>query len=252
MVRRGLADSRTSAQRAIDEDRVAVEGVVRPRAATLVSPSTNLLIRRSEAAWVGRGGEKLAGVLPNLEVDVEGAHCLDVGASTGGFTHVLIESGAATVVALDVGYGQLAWRLRQDPRITTVERTNFRHVEPDAIGAPFDVITVDVSFISIGTIAAQLASCGRPGTDYLLLVKPQFEVGKADVGRGGVVTDSWLHASAIERIADRIADHGMAPLTVLRSPITGAKGNREFFLHARRGADRLLRPDAIERVVTSQ
>lgn len=250
-MRRGLADSRTSAKRAIDEDRVVVEGVVRPRAATMVAPSTNVLIRRSEAAWVGRGGEKLAGVLPDLEIDVEGAKCLDVGASTGGFTHVLVECGAATVVALDVGYGQLAWRLRQDPRITVVERTNFRHVETAAIGAPFDVITVDVSFISIGTIAAQLAACGRPGSDYVLLVKPQFEVGKADVGRGGVVTDPWLHAAALEGVAERVAERGIAPLTVVRSPITGAKGNREFFVHARRGADPVLGPDTIERVVTT-
>lgn len=248
-MRRGLFGSRTAARRAIAEDRVVVDGVVSPRPATMVAPSAGVSLRPDDRAWVSRGGDKLAGALDVLEVAVTDRHCLDVGASTGGFTDVLLAHGAATVVALDVGYGQLAWRLRNDDRVTVVERTNIRHADPQAIGAPFDLIVADVSFISIATIAAALASCGRAGSDYVLLVKPQFEVGKDDVSRGGLVTDPVLHARAIEAAASALADHGVGPLTATPSPITGAKGNREFFLHARRGATPALDHSVVERLV---
>ncbi len=248
-MRRGLVESRTAARRAIEEDRVLVDGVVRPRAATMVAPSAGVSLRTMDRTWVGRGGDKLAGALETFDVAVTDRHCLDVGASTGGFTDVLLAHGAAAVTALDVGYGQLAWRLRTDDRVTVIERTNIRHADPEAIGAPFDLVVVDVSFISIATIAEALASCGRDGSDYVILVKPQFEVGKDEVSRGGLVTDPTLHARAIESAASALADHRIGPLAAALSQITGAKGNREFFLHARHGSLPALDPAAIGRVV---
>lgn len=226
-----------------------MDGVVAPRPATLVSPSAGVSVRGAGRAWASRGGDKLAGALDLFGVTVTGSNCLDVGASTGGFTDVLLARGAARVVALDVGYGQLAWQLRGDQRVTVVERTNFRHVDPGEIGAPFDLVTVDVSFISIAAIAERLAACGHPGSEYLLLVKPQFEVGKDQVSRGGLVRDPALHALALEQVAAAVAGHGIAPLAAGPSPITGTKGNREFFLQARLGSPARLDEGAIEEAV---
>lgn len=199
--------------------------------------------------WASRAGHKLAAALEALPVRVTGKRALDVGSSTGGFTDVLLHHGATAVTALDVGYGQLLWRLRRDPRVSVVDRTNFRYVHPEAIGAPFDVVTVDVSFISVVLLAERLAACGRAGTDYLVLVKPQFEAGKGRVGRGGLVTDPTVHAEAIERVASALAGADIGPVAVLASPITGATGNREFFLHARRGESGTLATAAVEEVV---
>jgi 23S rRNA (cytidine1920-2'-O)/16S rRNA (cytidine1409-2'-O)-methyltransferase len=185
---------------------------------------------------VGRGGEKLEGALAAFPVAVEDAHALDVGASTGGFTDCLLQAGAASVVALDVGYGQLHWRVRSDERVTIVERTNFRHVSPEAIGAPFDVVVMDVSFISVALLAGKLAAVGRRGTDYLLLIKPQFEVGKGDVGRGGIVRDPDLHRAAINVAGVALEKAGIGVLGAVPSPIMGTKGNREFLVWGRLGA----------------
>ena len=235
LVRRGLLKSRSAAQRAIDESRVRVTGVAEPRPASLVAPSTAITLLEAERTWAGRGGDKLSAAIRAFEVDPTGRSCLDVGASTGGFTDVLLAGGAASVTALDVGYGQLVWRLRQDSRVTVVDRTNFRHVDIDALGGPFDIVVVDVSFISVSLLAEQLASAGHADTDYVVLVKPQFEVGKGQVGKGGIVTDPALHRSTIEAVAAALGTVGIGARDVIASPIHGAKGNFEFLLHLRPG-----------------
>lgn len=226
-----------------------MQGLPADRAATLVDEQTPISLLRDEARWAGRGGIKLAGALAGFRLDVHGRRCLDVGASTGGFTDVLLAGGAVSVAAVDVGYGQLDWRLRSDGRVTVFDRTNFRTADPDTLGAPFDLVTVDVSFISVCLLAPNLAACGRLHTDYVVLVKPQFEVGRGQVGRRGLVTDPRLHASAVQGVAEGLEGSGIGPLSVCASPITGASGNREFFLHGRLGLPRELSEDSIDAVV---
>lgn len=249
LVARGLATSRTAAHDVISRGLVAVEGVPTPKPATMVSPNQTVAVATEKQRWVSRGGEKLDAALQAFSLDVAGQRCLDVGASTGGFTDVLLARGAESVVALDVGYGQLAWSLRSDHRVRVVERTNVRHVDPAALGAPFDVIVVDVSFIGISAITSKLRDCASVGTDLVVLVKPQFEVGKERVQRGGLVTDAAAHRDAISGVADALTDHGWAPRSVVASPITGAKGNREFLLHAVLGGSTALSVDEIDGAV---
>jgi len=222
----------------------------RPGPASLVDQTAPIRLVDAGPQWASRAGAKLVEALEVFAVDPTGRNCLDVGASTGGFTDVLLEHGAAAVVAVDVGYGQLLWRLRTDPRVTVHDRTNFRHADPVALGAPFDLVVVDVSFISVGLLADRLAAAGRSGADYVVLVKPQFEVGKASVGRGGLVTDPALHAGAMSDVAAALAAAGIGPIAVCRSPITGASGNNEFLLHGARGAAPALAPASIEEVAT--
>ncbi|MEX2322551.1 MAG: TlyA family RNA methyltransferase [Acidimicrobiia bacterium] len=249
LVERGLATSRAAAHDVISRGLVAVEGVPTPKPATMVSSNQSVAVVTGDHRWASRGGEKLDAALRACGLDIAGRRCLDVGASTGGFTDVLLERGAQSVVALDVGYGQLAWNLRRDPRVRVVERTNFRYVDPAAIGAPFDVIVVDVSFIGISAIARKLHDCGSAGTDLVVLVKPQFEVGKERVQRGGLVTDPAAHRDAISGVAGALTDHGWAPRSLIASPITGAKGNREFFLHAVLRGSTALTAAEIDRAV---
>ena len=171
---------------------------------------------------------------------------LDVGASTGGFTDCLLQHGASRVVALDVGYGQLAWSLRNDERVTVVERTNFRHTAPGDIEGPFDIVAADLSFISLRTVAGALRAAGTDDTDYVLLVKPQFEVGKDEVGAGGIVRDPGLHAAAIDGVAIGLDAAGIGLRRAVASPLRGAKGNREFLASGRRGRRRLTRAEIDE------
>ena len=201
------------------------------------------------ARFVGRGGLKLDAALDAFDVDVDGRSALDVGASTGGFTDCLLQRGAAHVVALDVGYGQLDWGLRQRNEVVVVERTNFRHADPASLGAPFDVVVADVSFISLGTLATQFAAAGAAGTDYVLLVKPQFEVGRGQVGKRGIVRDPALHRSALNTVAAALGAAGLGARGVVPSPVTGAKGNRESLLWAQPGAP-TIGAGLIDEVVT--
>lgn len=219
-----------------------------PKPATLVDETDGIRLRPGGPGYVSRGGKKLAGALDGFDIDVGGRRALDVGASTGGFTDCLLQRGAAGVVALDVGYGQLDWGLRNDDRVTVIERTNFRHADPDALGAPFDVVVADVSFISLGTLAPALRAAGTTRTDYVLLVKPQFEVGRDQVGRGGIVRDPNLHGEAIEKVAAALDETGIGVRAAVASPVTGAKGNREFLVWGRLGP-RLLQPSDIEEVI---
>jgi 23S rRNA (cytidine1920-2'-O)/16S rRNA (cytidine1409-2'-O)-methyltransferase len=228
---------------------VVVPGVSAPRPATLVEEHAGLSITTGGPLWASRGGLKLAGALDAFGVTAESRRCLDVGASTGGFTDVLLARGAVAVAAVDVGYGQLDWRLRSDPRVTVHDRVNFRLADPQALGAPFDLVVADVSFISLRLLAANLAACGRAATEYVVLVKPQFEVGRLQVGRGGLVADPALHRAALEGVAAACEAAGIGAAGVCASPITGATGNREFFLHAVWGEPPALAAGAIEEVV---
>ncbi len=246
-MRRHLAPSRTAAQRALDEGRVEVAGVPTPKPATLVAEDAAIRLRSVEPQFVGRGGVKLAAALDGFGVDVSGRKALDAGASTGGFTDCLLQRGAAEVAAVDVGYGQLAWKLRNDRRVRVHDRTNLRHADPADLGAPFDVVVADLSFISLTVVAEALAAMGSPGTDYVLLVKPQFEVGREQVGRGGLVRDAARWAQALRDVAAGLDGAGLGVVAALPSPIAGATGNREFFVHARPGR-RVLDDAALEEV----
>ena len=197
--------------------------------------------------FVGRGGLKLESAIAISGIAVAGRSAFDAGASTGGFTDCLLQAGASSVVALDVGYGQLDWKLRTDDRVTVLERTNLRHVNAVKLGAPFDVIVADLSFISLVTVGPALASLGEASSDYLLLVKPQFELSKELVARGGIVRDSALHTKALSDVAAGLDSCGLGAIGASGSPITGAGGNREFFLHLRLG-DRILEAGEIDRV----
>lgn len=220
-----------------------------PKPATLVDEVAAISIDAATRPWASRGGLKLDSALESFHLEVSGCRCLDVGASTGGFTDVLLHRGAGSVVAVDVGYGQLDWRLRSDPRVTVRDRLNFRFADPAELGAPFDLVTMDVSFISVALLAGGLAACGAPGTDYVVLVKPQFEVGREQVGRGGLVTDPALHVEAVARVAGALDSEGIGVLDVCLSAIKGATGNQEFFLHGRTAAARALGDEALVAVV---
>jgi 23S rRNA (cytidine1920-2'-O)/16S rRNA (cytidine1409-2'-O)-methyltransferase len=239
LVRRGLAESRQQAQAAIAAGRVLVRGALADRASRLVDPSEPVVVAGPPPRFVSRGGEKLNAALERFAVDVDGLTALDAGASTGGFTDCLLQRGAARVVALDVGHGQLDSRLRADPRVVVVERTNIRHLDPAALErlapgvSPFDVVVADLSFISLRAVAPVLAGpLLRQGGHLLVLVKPQFEVGKAAVSRGrGVIRDPQLWSEALDAVASSFAAGGAAIMGAMPSPLLGASGNTEFVLH---------------------
>ncbi|WP_300019109.1 TlyA family RNA methyltransferase [Pseudonocardia sp.] len=229
LVRRGLARSRQQAAELIGQGRVAVRGVVAGKAATVVDRDTPVVVTESgERAWASRGAHKLVGALDELGVEVSGARCLDAGASTGGFTDVLLDRGAARVVAVDVGYGQLVWRLRSDDRVQVHDRTNVRALVPDDIGGPVDVTVADLSFISLRTVLPALAGC--TGGVLLPMVKPQFEVGRDRLGSGGVVRDPQLRLGALHAVTAAARELGLVLRGAAPSPLPGPSGNVEFFL----------------------
>ncbi|HZD97969.1 MAG TPA: TlyA family RNA methyltransferase [Micromonosporaceae bacterium] len=244
LVRRGLARSREQAAELVAAGRVEVRGTVASKVAAMVDTADPVVVRGADPTdeYVSRGGHKLAGALAAFgggpeALTVQGRRCLDAGASTGGFTDVLLRAGASEVVAVDVGYGQLAWRVRQDPRVRVHERTNVRTVTADQIGGACDLIVADLSFISLRLVLDALAGCLAPGGDLLPMVKPQFEVGKDRVGPGGVVRDPALRADAVLDVATYAARLGLGVAGVVASPLPGPSGNVEFFLWLRRGPD---------------
>jgi 23S rRNA (cytidine1920-2'-O)/16S rRNA (cytidine1409-2'-O)-methyltransferase len=237
LVDRGQAASRERARAMIMAGAVRVADRVVDKAGTLVPADAEVSIVGGDLPYVSRGGVKLAGALDALGIDVAGRWVLDVGASTGGFTDCVLQRGARAVIAVDVGYGQLAWSLRQDPRVTLLERCNVRHLDAGQLPARPDFAVVDASFISLTLILPRIATLVAPGSVILALVKPQFEVGKGQVGRGGVVRDPVQHAGAIARVRDCAAGIGLAVLGECPSPILGPKGNREFFLALRSASD---------------
>ncbi|MDA2893641.1 TlyA family RNA methyltransferase [Mycolicibacterium sp. BiH015] len=249
LVRRGLARSRQQAAELIGAGRVRVDGMPAAKPATAVSVSANLTVDQGdEDSWVSRGAHKLIGALDAFGLEVEGRRCLDAGASTGGFTQVLLSRGVREVVAVDVGYGQLAWPVRTDPRVVVMERTNVRDLTPDAIGGPVDLVVADLSFISLATVLPALTACASPGADIVPMVKPQFEVGKDRVGAGGVVSDPLLRADAVRGVARRAAELNWHAVAVTASPLPGPAGNVEYFLHLRAQAD-AMQPDEFDAAV---
>jgi 23S rRNA (cytidine1920-2'-O)/16S rRNA (cytidine1409-2'-O)-methyltransferase len=240
LVRRGLARSRDHAGELIAAKRVKVAGSLATKPATGVTTDVALVVVEDpdRPDYVSRGGHKLAGALAAFEplgLSVEGRRCLDAGASTGGFTDVLLRHGAAEVVAVDVGYGQLAWSLRQDPRVHVHDRTNVRDLDVERIGGPVDVVVGDLSFISLLLVLDALLGVTNEDGDLALMVKPQFEVGKDRVGKGGVVRDPAMHAEAVTAVASAAAERGWGATAVTTSPLPGPSGNVEFFLWLRRG-----------------
>lgn len=229
LVRRGLAPSREKAQAIILTGDVAVEGQTVTRPATLVAEEAEVAVV-APPRFVSRGGEKLDHALEAFGLDVRGAVALDVGASTGGFTDCLLQRGAAHVYAVDVGYGQLDYRLRADPRVTVLERTNIRHLETLPGGVLAGLATVDVSFISLTKVLEPVARLLTPGSPIVALVKPQFEARKQEVRRGGVVRDPMVHAAVLGRVAARAVGRGFRIRGLTTSPLLGPAGNREFFL----------------------
>jgi 23S rRNA (cytidine1920-2'-O)/16S rRNA (cytidine1409-2'-O)-methyltransferase len=251
LVRRGLARSREQAAELVHAGRVLVAGHTATKPATAVEPATPLLVEETpgEPAYASRGGHKLAGALDVFAgLGVPGRRCLDAGASTGGFTDVLLRRGARHVHAVDVGYGQLAWALRTDPRVTVLDRTNVRSLTPAATGGLVDLTVADLSFISLRLVLPALAGCTDPAGDLLPMVKPQFEVGRERVGARGVVRDPALRADAVLSVAGTAADLGLGVAGFAPSPLPGPSGNVEFFLWLRRDAPP-ADPDQITRTV---
>lgn len=236
-MRRRLVASRAQAREAIDAGRVTVDGAPALRAARLVAPHEAVELGGPGPRFVSRGGDKLAAALDRFAIPVAGARALDAGASTGGFTDCLLQRGAREVVAVDVGYGQLHERLRGDPRVESHERTNVRGLRPGDLGAPFDVVVADLSFISLRTVLAPLLGLAAPGAHVVLLVKPQFEAGRAEASRGrGVVREPDVWRRVLDEVMIALQASGAAIMGVMVSPLTGADGNVEFLVHARASA----------------
>ncbi len=240
LVERGLAASRERARALVLAGDVRVDGHPAGKAGMQVAPDADITLTGRDHPYVGRGGLKLAHALETFGIDVTGWTALDIGASTGGFTDVLLRRGAARVVALDVGHGQLDWKIRTDPRVTVLERLNARNLTPDQLPPDhrrFEIVTIDVSFISLRHILPVVGALLQPGGHVVALVKPQFEAGRAEVARGGIVHDEAVRFRVVQEVvaaADRL---GLERRGLAESPIAGMEGNREFLLHLRPGAD---------------
>ncbi len=234
LVERGLAPSRERAQALLLAGQVSVNGARAEKPGSQISTDARVEITGETLRYASRGGLKLEGALEDFGVTTRGKICLDAGSSTGGFTDCLLVHGARKVYAVDVTIAQLDWKLRQDERVKTVEK-NARYLRPEEIGEAVDLIAADVSFISLTKILLPIINIGTPGADFLLLIKPQFELEKREVGKGGIVRDPRLHQKAIERVTAAAAGAGLEIAGVRPSRLAGAGGNQEFFLHARRG-----------------
>ena len=236
VVERGLAPSRERARALILAGQVTVDDRPATKAGTAVDDQSAIALLAPDHPYAGRGGLKLAHALDSFHIVVRGRECLDIGASTGGFTDVLLQRGATRVVALDVGHGQLDWRLRNDPRVVVIERVNARSLAADMLPADartFQIVTIDVSFISLRHILPVVPPLLGPGGDVIALVKPQFEAGRREVARGGIVRDDAIHARVVEEIAAAADALGLRRTGFTDSPISGMEGNKEFLLHVR-------------------
>jgi len=252
LVRRRLARSREHATSLVTDGRVRVAGQPAGKPATQVSADDPIVVIEGNGhpEYASRGGAKLAGALAAFPgLSVSGRRCLDAGASTGGFTDVLLRSGAAHVIAADVGYGQLTWALRTDERVTVLDRVNVRQLRPEQVAPAPSVVTADLSFISLTLVLPALAGCASQDADFLLLVKPQFEVGKGKVGAGGVVRDPRLRAEAVTSVAGAAAALSLGVAGITASPLPGPAGNVEYFLWLRRGAPALNEDDVRQAIV---
>jgi 23S rRNA (cytidine1920-2'-O)/16S rRNA (cytidine1409-2'-O)-methyltransferase len=244
VVARGLAPTRERARALILAGHVSVDGVTISKAGTPVADTADVALKQPDHPWVGRGGLKLDRALDAFGIDAQGVTALDIGASTGGFTDVLLARGAARVVAIDVGHNQLDWRLRSDPRVVSMEGVNARYLAADQLpedARAFDLVTIDVSFISLRHILPVVPPLLRPGGHVVALVKPQFEAGRDEVGKGGIVRDAVVHARVVDDVAAAAVRVGLERVAVEPSPVPGAEGNLEFLLHLMR-ADRPAPP----------
>ena len=236
LVRRGLASSRSNARRAVEEGKVRVGGIPVTKVDAMVGQDASIALERPSTRFVSRGGEKLAGALDRFDVKVAGRRWLDAGASTGGFTDCLLQNGAAVVMAVDVGYGQLDWSLRNDERVVVLERMNVRNAGPRDLPFAADGITADLSFISLRLVLPALKACANADADFVLLVKPQFEVGKTVVGKGGVVRDPDQWRTSLDGVVEVASGLGLALADAAPSTLRGPAGNVEFFVHFKEGA----------------
>lgn len=232
IVERGMAESREKGQAMILAGQVLVNGQKVDKAGMQVPVDADIRILGEKMPYVSRGGLKLEAALDHFPISVEGRTVLDVGASTGGFTDCLLQRGARKVYAVDVGYGQLAWKLRQDPRVVAIERTNIREMAADMVPEKVDVAVIDVSFISLEKVIPSVMAYLTPGSSLIALIKPQFEVGKDKVGKGGIVRDEAARKTAIDRIVTFLQDKGFEVKGVIPSPITGQDGNVEYLIYA--------------------
>jgi len=237
MVRRGVAGSRSEAAEAIRSGKVMVAGRPAEKAGTLIQPDEPITLAEPARRFVSRGGEKLEAALDRFGIDVPGVGALDAGASTGGFTDCLLKRGTAAVIAVDVGFGQLDWRLREDSRVVVMERTNVRDLRPEDLPFAPDVVTADLSFISLELAMPALAACAAPAAEFVFLVKPQFEAGREEVRAGGVVTDPAVWRRVLMGVGTAAAGLGIEPVGLMASPLLGPAGNVEFLLHGRRRPD---------------
>jgi len=233
LIERGLAATRERARALILAGQVTVDGQTVSKAGALVTSDADVALKAPDHPYVGRGGVKLAHALDAFHVDPRGRRALDIGASTGGFTDVLLQRGAESVIALDVGHGQLNWRLRNDARVLVLEGVNARHLTPADLPHRVSVVTIDVAFISLRHILPVLRPLLEPAADIVALVKPQFEAGREEVGKHGLVTDPAVHDAVIARVSAAAAEVGLSRVGMTPSPIAGATGNQEFFLHLR-------------------
>jgi 23S rRNA (cytidine1920-2'-O)/16S rRNA (cytidine1409-2'-O)-methyltransferase len=233
LVERGLAASRERARALIMAGRVSVDGQIVSKAGASVGDGASVQVATPDHPYVGRGGVKLAHALDDFGIDPSGKRALDVGASTGGFTDVLLQRGAASVIALDVGHGQLHWRLRNDPRVDVREGVNARALTPADVPHVVDLVTIDVSFISLSHILPALPPFLATGADVVALVKPQFEAGRDEVGKHGLISDPAVHHAVLTRVTAEARTAGFSRVAMTPSAITGATGNQEFFLHLR-------------------
>ncbi len=234
VLERGLAPTREKAQALILAGQIHLNGRRADKAGMPVPADARVELVGEPPRYVSRGGIKLEGALEDFSLDPTGKICLDIGSSTGGFTDCLLQHGAARVYAVDVGKGQLDWKLRQDARVVVREGINARHLTPEDIGEPVDWVTLDVAFISVAKILPAALACARPGATFLILVKPQFELSQKQVGKGGIVRDPALHREAVEKVTQAAVEVGLGEIQVRESRLPGAEGNREFFLCARR------------------
>ena len=231
LVERGLASSRQRAEALIMAGRVVVDGDRVEKPGTQVRSDVDIRLKGEDCPFVSRGGLKLEGALEVFGIDPRGKKVIDVGASTGGFTDCLLQRGVSKVFAVDVGYGQLAWKLQQNCRVVNLERRNIRYLDLQEIGEPVDLIVVDTSFISVEKFLGRLCEMMKKSGDMVILIKPQFEVRKGKVEKGGIVRDPEAHMRVVERIRQRAAEFGLRAQRVMESPVRGMKGNREFFIH---------------------
>ena len=230
IVEKGLVETRQRGQALIMAGKVSVNQRLVDKCGTFVLCDAKIVIKQKDFPYVGRGGLKLEKALESFHKDVSGLTCIDVGASTGGFTDCLLRNGAARVYAVDVGYGQLAWSLRNDPRVVVIERTNVRHMERDALPSPMDLAVIDVSFISLKIVVPAVLKFLAPKGEIIALIKPQFEAGKGNVGKGGVIRDVAAHKKIVESLLLFFKQNHLSCEPVIASPILGPKGNKEFLV----------------------